>query len=46
MDPEDRTAALFVNGDLISRDLSGFEVPDRGFLPFDSIELLARLDEE
>jgi Uma2 family endonuclease len=46
MDPEDRTAAIFVNGDLICRDLSGFEVPDRGFLPFDSLELLARLDEE
>ena len=46
MDPEDRMASIFVNGDLISRDLSGFEVPDRGFLPFDSLELLARLDEE
>ena len=46
MDPEDRTASIFVNGDLISRDLSGFDVPDRGFLPFDSLELLARLDEE
>jgi Uma2 family endonuclease len=46
MDPDDRTASIFVNGDLISRDLSGFEVPDRGFLPFDSVKLLARLDEE
>jgi len=31
---------------LISRNLSGFEVPDRGFLPFNSLELLGRLDEE
>jgi hypothetical protein len=31
---------------MISRDLAGFEVPDRGFLPFDSIELLAHLGEE
>jgi Uma2 family endonuclease len=46
MDPEDRTTSIFVNGDLISRDLSGFEVPDRGFLPFNSVELLALLDEE
>ena len=45
MDPEDRTASIFLNGDLIARDLSGFEVPDRGFLPLNSLELLARLDE-
>ncbi len=44
MDPEDRTT--FVNGDLVRRDLSSFEVPDRGSLPFDSRELLAQLDEE
>ena len=46
MDPEDRTTFVFVNGDLVRRDLSGFEAPERGELPFDSRELLARLDEE
>ena len=46
MDPEDRTTFLFLKGDLVRRDLSGFEVPDRGMLPFDSRELLARLDDE
>jgi Uma2 family endonuclease len=46
MDPEDRTTFLFVNGDLVRRDLSGFEAPGRGMIPFDSRELLARLDEE
>lgn len=46
MDPEDRTTFVFVSGDLVRRDLSGFEVPGRGPLPFDSGELLARLDEE
>jgi len=46
MDPEDRTTFVFTGGDLVRRDLSGFEVPGRGMLPFDSRELLARLDEE
>jgi hypothetical protein len=46
MDPEDRTAFVFVNGDLVRRDLSSFEMPERGSLPFDSRELMARLDEE
>jgi len=46
MDPEDRTTFVFVNGDLARRDLSGFEVPGRGPLPFDSRELLAGLDGE
>jgi Uma2 family endonuclease len=46
MDPEDRTTFTFVNGDLIRRDLTALEVPGRGPLPFDSRELLARLDEE
>jgi len=46
MDPEDRSTFVFVNGDLVRRDLSSFEVPDRGSLLFDSRELLARLDEE
>jgi Uma2 family endonuclease len=46
MDPEDRTTFLFVNGDLVRRDLSSLEVLDRGSLPFDSRALLARLDEE
>jgi Uma2 family endonuclease len=46
MDPEDRTTFVFTNGDLVRRDLTSLEVPDRGLLPFDSRELLARLDEE
>jgi len=46
MDPEDRTTFVFVSGDLVRRDLSSFDVPGRGTLPFDSRELLARLDEE
>jgi len=46
MDPEDRTTFVFVNGDLVRRDLSSFALPDCGALPFDSRELLARLDEE
>ena len=46
MDPEDRTTFVFTNGDLVRRDLTSLEVPDRGQLPFDSRELLARLDEE
>ena len=51
MDPEDRTTFVFANGDLVRRDLTSvevksLEVPDRGPLPFDSRELLARLDEE
>jgi Uma2 family endonuclease len=46
MDPEGRETFVFSSGDLTRRDLTGFEVPDRGFLPFDSRALLARLDEE
>lgn len=46
MDPEDRTTFLFVKGDLLRRDISEFEIPARGTLPFDSRALLARLDEE
>jgi Uma2 family endonuclease len=46
MDPEDRTTFVFVSGDLVRRDLSSFDVPERGSLPFDSRALLARLDEE
>ena len=45
MDPEDRTTHVFVNGDLVHRDLSVLETPE-GPLPFDTRELLARLDEE
>jgi Uma2 family endonuclease len=44
MDPEDRTTFVFADGQTIERDLDGFEVPGRGFLPFNSRELLARLD--
>jgi Uma2 family endonuclease len=46
MDPEDRTTFVFVHSDLIRRDLVSIEIPGRGLLPFDSPELLARLDEE
>lgn len=46
MDPEDRTIFQFVNGDLVRRDITSFDVPERGSLPFDSRELLAALDEE
>jgi Uma2 family endonuclease len=46
MDPVDRATFLFVSGDLVRRDLTGFEVPGKGTLPFDSRELLARLDQE
>jgi Uma2 family endonuclease len=46
MDPEDRTTFAFVNGDLVRRDLTSFDVPDRGPLPFDSRALLALLDLE
>jgi hypothetical protein len=34
-----------MNGDLIRRDFSGFDLPG-GHLPFDSRELLSRLDAE
>ena len=46
MDPEDRSTFVYLKGDLVRRDLSGFDVPDRGFLPFDSRELLAGLEQE
>ena len=46
MDPMDRTTFLFVSGDLLRRDLTGFEVPGKGTPPFDSKELLSRLDQE
>jgi Uma2 family endonuclease len=45
MDPEDRTTHLFVNGDLVRRDIFQLDTPE-GPLPFNSRELLARLDEE
>ncbi len=46
MDPMDRATFLFVSGDLVRRDLTAFELPGKGTLPFDSKDLLARLDEE
>jgi Uma2 family endonuclease len=46
MDPEDRTTFLFVNGDLTRRDLTSFEVPGPGPVPFDTREVLSRLDQE
>ena len=46
MDPEDRTTFVFAGGALLPKDIDGFEIPDRGFLPFNSKEMLARLDEE
>jgi Uma2 family endonuclease len=44
MDPEDRTTFVYVSGDLGRRDLTTIDVPGVGPLPFDSRELLARLD--
>jgi Uma2 family endonuclease len=44
MDPEDRTTFVFADGQTIECDVDGFEVPGRGALPFNSRELLARLD--
>lgn len=46
MDPEDRTTFVYVSGDRVRRDLTSIDVPGAGPLPFDSRELLARLDQE
>jgi Uma2 family endonuclease len=46
MDPEARETFVFSSGTLTQRDVTGFDVPERGLLPFDSRELLAQLDEE
>jgi Uma2 family endonuclease len=46
MDPEDRTTHQFIGGDLAHRDLISLETPGGGSLPFDTRELLARLDDE
>lgn len=46
MDPESRETFVFSSGDLARRDVTGFDVPDRGFLPFDTRAILAQLDEE
>ncbi|HEY1342262.1 MAG TPA: Uma2 family endonuclease [Bryobacteraceae bacterium] len=45
MDPEDRITYLFLDGDLVQRELTNLETR-AGVLPFDSRELLALLDEE
>jgi Uma2 family endonuclease len=44
MDPEDRTTFVFTGGALVPKELDGFDLPGRGFLPFNSTDLLARLD--
>jgi Uma2 family endonuclease len=46
MDPEDRTTAVFVNGNLVLRDLSSLDLPGGGSLRFDSRQLLSQIDEE
>jgi Uma2 family endonuclease len=46
MDPENRETFVFSGGSLMRQDVTGFDIPDRGFLPFDSRELLAQLDDE
>jgi Uma2 family endonuclease len=46
LDPEARETFVFTSGTLTQRDVTGFDVPERGFLPFDSRELLAQLDDE
>jgi Uma2 family endonuclease len=45
MDPEDRTTHVFENGALVERDITTLDT-SAGPLPFESKELLARLDEE
>jgi len=45
MDPEDRTTHRFLNESLVHGDLTSLETPN-GSLPFDTRELLARLDDE
>lgn len=45
MDPEDRTTHRFLNGSLVHGDLTSLETPN-GLLPFDTRDLLARLDDE
>jgi Uma2 family endonuclease len=46
MDPEDRTTHQFTGGDLVHRDLTSLKTLGGGSLPFDTRELLSRLDEE
>jgi Uma2 family endonuclease len=46
MDPEDRTTFLFANGDLVRRNITGLDIPGRGSIPFDSLALMAQLDNE
>jgi Uma2 family endonuclease len=46
MDPEDRTTFIYVSGDLVRRDLTSIDVPGVGSLPFDTRNLLSRLDHE
>jgi Uma2 family endonuclease len=46
MDPEDRTTFVFSDGMLMERDLDGFPVLDRGFLPFPSRQLLDQLNQQ
>ena len=45
MDPEDRTTFVFKNGNLLRQNLMHLEIPG-GRLPFDTTDLLGRLDRE
>jgi hypothetical protein len=44
MDPEDRTTFVYVSGDLVRRDLTTLDLGGGASVPFDSRELLARID--
>ena len=44
LDPERRRTHVYLNCALTACDIDGFEVPERGWLPFDSRALLAELD--
>jgi Uma2 family endonuclease len=46
LDPERRRTHLYRGGALTASDVEGFQVPERGWLPFDSRALLAELDSD
>jgi Uma2 family endonuclease len=46
MDPEDRTTFVYVSGDLVRRDLTSLDLGGGASMPFDSRELLNRLEAE
>jgi Uma2 family endonuclease len=44
MDPEARETFVYSGGALTRQDVTGFDIPERGVLPFDSCSLFAELD--